>query len=342
MTHLAFRVLLASALLGAGCSNSDKAGGARPADKAGASAGATLVLSSEPCLTGEQVAAADAEKPNPEGGERFAHAPADPQALKGLRDAAVEGRCRRIRYRSDGLSVVGFVLEPPRAKAAAPLPAVLVARGGNREMGKINPMFLARLNGLAEQGFVIVATQYRGVDGGEGKDEFGGADLADLENLVPIARELPSVDPKNLFVLGYSRGGMMAAMALRRKLPVRAAAFYSGAFDLEHEAASRPEMDRNFREMIPGYDQRPAEELRRRSAVTWADEIGVPALILGGEHDPRAPFDVHGKRLAALLAKAGKEHKLIEYDDDHSLSKHRAETTREIVGWFRAHAAPHG
>jgi len=54
------------------------------------------------------------------------------QEMAGLDASAKEGRCRRIRYRSDGLSVVGFVLEPPRA-TPSPAPAILVARGGNRD-----------------------------------------------------------------------------------------------------------------------------------------------------------------------------------------------------------------
>jgi dienelactone hydrolase len=370
MAYLPSRALLASALLLASCTQSEKGVPARPADKtatigtAATNGAAPVILSSEPCLSAsEATAVAAAGLPGEQGrrdphagppgeqggnarheahGEPGGHGPRtapSPQEMAGLDASAKEGRCRRIRYRSDGLSVVGFVLEPPRA-TPLPAPAILVARGGNRGLGKIDPPFLARLNELAAQGFVVVATQYRGVDGGEGKEEFGGADLADYENLVAVARELPSVDRENLFALGYSRGGMMVAMALRRKMPVRAAAFYSGAFDLEQLAELRPEMAENFRDLIPGYEEHKTEELRRRSAVYWADEITTPALILGGERDPRTPFDANGKRLSGLLAKAGREQKLIAYDDDHALGKHRGETLREIVDWFRAHAAP--
>lgn len=368
MAHLASLALLASALVLAGCTRPDKGSPAPLATKvASTSAATSIILSSESCLSAsESTAVADyaaGQRGEPDGHDAHAtphgepggqgspaahgepghsHGPRaapNPQAMAGLGASVSEGRCRRIRYRSDGLSVVGFVLEPPRA-TKSPAPAILVARGGNRDLAKIDPPFLARLNELADQGFVIVATQYRGVDGGEGKEEFGGADLADYENLVAVARELPSVDRENLFALGYSRGGMMAAMALRRKLPVRAAALYSGAFDLEDAARSRPEMAQNFRDLIPGYEERQTEELRRRSAVYWADEIATPVLILGGEHDVRTPFDVNGKRLASLLAKAGREHKVVVYDDDHSLGRHRAETLREIVDWFRVHAAP--
>lgn len=256
-------------------------------------------------------------------------------------------RCRKIRYRSEQLSVVGFVIEPtPAARAAlgaagtAPLPAVLVARGGNRELGTIRGGFLEELAELADRGFIVVATQYRGADGGDGQDEFGGADLADLMNLAPLAREIPGVDAANLFVLGYSRGGMQAAMALRAGLPVRAAALFSGLFDLEQVAAARPEMARNFGEMIPLFATQRDAELRRRSAVHWASELRVPVLLLAGTRDERVAYAANSERLAAQLAAAGRPHKLVSYDDGHGLSAHRAETTQEIAAWFRGHLAP--
>jgi len=260
-----------------------------------------------------------------------------PAEIQSLRASVREGRCQRIQYRSEGLTVVGFVLEPPRPK---PAPAILVARGGNRDLGKIGPRLLLDLNALADEGFVIVATQYRGADGGEGKDEFGGADLADLENLAPLARSLPSVDSKNLFLLGYSRGGMMAAMALRKKLPVRAAALFSGLYDLEDIAAKRPEMEQNFIELIPGYEAHRVEELKRRSALSWASEIEAPVLLLGGTRDTRVSFDANARRLGEALSKAGREAKLVGYDDDHTLDHFRAESTKEIAAWFRAHLTP--
>lgn len=255
--------------------------------------------------------------------------------LDQLKISASEGRCRRIRYRSDGVSVVGFIIEPPGVPARSP--AILIARGGNRELGKIGTGMLVELDQLARTGFVILATQYRGVDGGDGVDEFGGADLADLENLVPLARTMKNVDADNLFLLGYSRGGMEAAMALRDKLPVRAAALFSGLYDLEGIVAGRPEMEANYREMIPGFATNRAREMSRRSAVDWAGELHTPILLLAGTQDSRVPIAANSERLATLLDQHDLEHKLVKYDDDHQLAGHRDQTTHEIVSWFLAH-----
>src|SRR5262245_51556756 len=171
------------------------------------------ILSSERCPVPESAEGSYAAMRQHAGGHSHAGAPgagapAGPSIeerfpadeIDQLRRSAEEGRCLKIRYRSDGLSVVGFILKPPAPRG--PSPAVIVARGGNRDLGKIGAVMLLDLNKLAAEGFVIVATQYRGADGGEGADEFGGADLADLEGLIPLARAMPEVDAENLFLLG--------------------------------------------------------------------------------------------------------------------------------------------
>jgi hypothetical protein len=37
---------------------------------------------------------------------------------------------------------------------------------------------------------VVVASQYRGNGGGEGHEEFGGAEVHDILNLIPLAKSL--------------------------------------------------------------------------------------------------------------------------------------------------------
>ena len=130
----------------------------------------------------------------------------------------------------------------------------------------------------------------------------------------------------------------MVAMALRRQPSARAAALFSGMYDLEANLDERPEMEENYRELIPGFETDRVAQLRRRGAVWWADELTTPVLILAGTRDRRVPMGPNSERLARLLAQKRSEHKLVVYDDDHPLAAHREETTREIAGWFRSHA----
>lgn len=255
---------------------------------------------------------------------------------RSLAAAAGDGRCERVIYRSSGLRVAGFVLRPA---APGPHPVLIWLRGGNREFGKIEPVTLLNLLWLADAGFVVVATQYRGVDGGQGADEFGGADVDDVLALVPLARSLPDADVERLYLLGGSRGGMEGALAMRRGLPVRAAAFRGGLYDLKATRAYRPVFAATWKEMIPDHATGFDEALDGRSAVLWADALRAPILLLHGRQDWRERV-AGAQAFDAALAKAGVEHKLVIYErDEHQLALHRTEWLTEVVTWFRDHGA---
>ena len=253
-----------------------------------------------------------------------------------LAAAARSGRCERVMYRSSGLRVAGFVLQPA---APGPHPVLIWLRGGNRAYGMIEQVTLLNLQYLADAGFIVVAPQYRGADGGEGKDEFGGADIDDVLALVPLARSLPGADLKRLYLLGGSRGAMQGTVAMRRGLPVRAAVFRGGAFDLEALLADRPGLDVVWNAMMPDLAADRTGALQRRSAVTWAEELNAPALFLHGRHDWRTRVE-HSFNFAALLSQAGVVTKVVVYErDEHQLALHRPEWLGEAVSWFRNHGA---
>jgi len=178
-------------------------------------------------------------------------------------------RCRRITYGSDGLRVTGFIVEP---STPGRHPAVIFNRGGTQHFGAIRTADLVEFAGWALDGYVVVASQYRGNDGGEGREEWGGADVHDIVNLAVLARALPSVEPEALYMHGVSRGGMMTYRALAAGLRVRAAATVGAPADLAMGLTHRPEMEEVYRDLMPGYATRKAEHLRARS-------VGVQPLL---------------------------------------------------------------
>jgi len=186
-------------------------------------------------------------------------------------------RCRRITYGSDGLRVTGFIVEPSTPGRHR---AVIFNRGGTQAFGAIRTADLVEFAGWALDGYVVVASQYRGIDGGEGREEWGGADVHDVLNLAALARSLPSVDSEALYMYDVSRGGMMTYRALAAGLRVRAAATVGAPADLEAGLTHRPEMEEVYRDLMPGYATRKAEHLRARSAVHWAESIQTPLLVL--------------------------------------------------------------
>ena len=130
----------------------------------------------------------------------------------------------KVRYRSDGLAVIAYFYHPRKSEGTKR--PVIVFNRGSYVRADIAPELLPMFHRLANAGFSVVAPMYRGSDGGEGRDEMGGADVNDLMNIFPVLSQLDSLDTRNVFLYGESRGGMMVFQAIRDGFPARAAATY--------------------------------------------------------------------------------------------------------------------
>jgi dipeptidyl aminopeptidase/acylaminoacyl peptidase len=243
--------------------------------------------------------------------------------------------CQRIKYMSDGLKVVGFIWKP-KDTAGKKLPLIIYNRGGNREFGKLSAWTEAGFYDYLTNGFVVIGSQYRGNDGGEGKEEFGGAEINDVLNLVPLAKSLGYVDMNNLFLFGWSRGGMMSLLALKNKLQVNAVAIGGPAVNLKELRQSM--IEQVYKEVIPNFDQRGEEAMRERSAVYWPEKINAPLLILQGGADWRVDTATNALLLAQKLQGLGKTYELHIYaGDDHGLSFNSADGHKRAIAWFKRH-----
>ena len=247
--------------------------------------------------------------------------------------------CLRVIYASGGLRVTGFVYKPARIPRAAALPVVVYNRGGNRDYGAIDVWDKVIFHRLAESGFVVLASQYRGADGGEGSDEFGGSDVEDVLSLFPLARRLGYVDMSRVFMLGFSRGGMMTYLAIRDGAPIRAAAVIGGVSDLPALAAFRPRFLSLWASLWPSFERDGQTQMVERSAIRWAERIDKPLLLLHGVADRRVPLD-QSLRLAAALRRSGRPVELRVFPGEgHELAGRARERDDEVIGWFRSHGA---
>jgi dipeptidyl aminopeptidase/acylaminoacyl peptidase len=243
-------------------------------------------------------------------------------------------RCERIAYLSDGLRVIGYRYSGA-AHASGRQPVILYLRGGNREFGKIDEPWMRRFRAFLDSGYVVLAPQYRGNDGGEGREEFGGKDVRDVLHLTPLVRRDSTLDPNNVYVFGASRGGMMAYLAIRDGLRVNAAVIQAGPTDLSRQERLRPGFEKEvYAPLVPGWPATRTAFYRDRSAVNWAERLNVPMLIVHGTKDWRVdPHDALA--LAAKLQRAGKRYELVMYEgDDHYIFDHRDDFDRRIFAWL--------
>ena len=235
----------------------------------------------------------------------------------------------KIKYLSDGLKVVGFVVKPKADGLKYPL--IIFNRGGNRESGKITKKSLKYLTYLSSNKYVVLASQYRGNDGGQGKEEFGGKDVNDVLNLIKMAKSLPFINSSKIVMLGFSRGGMMTYLAIKNGAEIEAAAVVGGVTDLGQTYSEREDaMKKVIRELV-GMDK---TEWEKRSAFYWPEKIDVPILILHGEDDWRVKVS-QAKKLSEKLKQAGMVHELVIFSKgDHGLHTHPSEANQRIFDWF--------
>jgi dipeptidyl aminopeptidase/acylaminoacyl peptidase len=85
------------------------------------------------------------------------------------------------------------------------------------------------------------------------------------------------------------------------------------------------------------YEANKVAILRERSAISWADELNVPLLIMQGSSDPQVN-PAQSLALAGKLQSLGKPYQLIIYSgDNHILSRNKLSRDRETIAWFRQH-----
>jgi dipeptidyl aminopeptidase/acylaminoacyl peptidase len=121
----------------------------------------------------------------------------------------------KITYLSDDLKVNGYLAYPK--DTSKKYPCVIWCRGGYGNAGAIDEFNARGIFGqIASWGYVVFSSQYRGSAGSEGKDEFGGADLNDIINIIPAAEELEFAETELWGIEGWSRGGMMTYLTLTR------------------------------------------------------------------------------------------------------------------------------
>jgi dipeptidyl aminopeptidase/acylaminoacyl peptidase len=120
--------------------------------------------------------------------------------------------------------------------------------------------------------------------------DWGGIDLDDFAAAAHYLTTQEWADPARMAVMGSSYGGFAALSCLSR-LPRLWAAGVSvcGPANLETLARSIPPTWATIVATMFGDPDTEAENLRRRSPVTYAHQITAPLLVIQGANDPRVP-----------------------------------------------------
>jgi len=205
-----------------------------------------------------------------------------------------------ITYLSDGLRVKGLMAEPI---TEGHYEGIIYLRGGMQHIGMVRP---ARIAQFASQGFVVFAPYYRGNRGGEGRDEFAGADRQDAVNAVDVLKQNSKTNVEKIHLFAFSRGGIMALWTAILREDITSVVTWSGVSDIVFTYKERKDMRRMMKRVIGGTPNNMPDEYRNRTALFRVDEIDAPVLIIHGMIDENVSF-----QQAVLLENALREHKKV-------------------------------
>ena len=184
--------------------------------------------------------------------------------------------------------IPAYVFTPKNAHGKAPL--IVLIHGGVH--GDFNTFYAHIVRELIDQGYVIIAPEYRGSTG-YGSDfyeqiDYGGAEIDDVKAARDWAVEnLSTIDPKRIGIMGWSHGGYQTLMNIF-KFPDAYTVAYAGV-PVSDLVARMGYKSQGYRNTFKGFIGKEAvddpSEYRRRSPYFHAGELQTPLLIHTNTND---------------------------------------------------------
>ncbi|MBO0960298.1 S9 family peptidase [Neobacillus sp. MM2021_6] len=202
-----------------------------------------------------------------------------------------------ITYLSNGLKVKGMLAAP---KGAEPLDGFLYLRGGIKNVGKVRP---ARIAQFAAEGFIVFAPFYRGNQGGEGSEDFGGEDREDAFSAYLLLKSLSRV--RTIHIFGFSRGGVMALMTGIYFPEAASVVTWGGVSDMILTYQEREDLRKMMKRVIGGTPAKFPERYQERTPLYDIERLAAPVLIIHGVKDHNVSVE-HAYRLERRLRSLGK------------------------------------
>lgn len=191
---------------------------------------------------------------------------------QGFVDEMTGEKFYKVTYPSDTLKVKALMYEPDEVKRI-----VMYLRGGKGNVGQIRT---ARLLQFSYEDTLVIAPYYRGYEG-NGRDEFGGKDQADVVYLIRLLNDMYPNIPIHL--IGFSRGGLQGLLTFEQA-PVTSFIFWAGVSSIYYMYEERADLRGLLHKMVgdPVKDQL---EYDKREAINHVSPLAPPIMIIHGTAD---------------------------------------------------------
>ncbi len=250
------------------------------------------------------------------------------------------GKAVSLRWKSDGLSVQGWLIYPLTFDPNKTYPMVTMIHGG--PSAQTVPGFGNRnLSALSSQGYFVLMPNPRG-SFGQGEaftkaniKDFGYGDWRDDLSGVDAALHAAPIDPNRLGLMGWSYGGYMAMWAETQTTRFKALVAGAGIVNWQ----SYYGQNKIDQWMIPFFGASVYQDpsvYAKSSPITFVGQSKTPVLILQGERDEEVPAPQAFEFWHAMET-LGVPTKLIVYaDEGHGPQKipNQIDILTQTVDWF--------
>ncbi len=167
------------------------------------------------------------------------------------------------------------------------------------------------------RGYVAVAISQPGYGNSDGSPDYCGIYTQDA--IITVKNDLIKKglsDPKNISLLGISRGAMVSGMVASRQRDIKNLVLIGGAYDLEALYNALP--DNPLKRNIRNEAGTETYQFRERSVLSHAEKINARTLILHGKND-REPTFKNASDLFSLLKVSGNQVQFKAFESGHRI-----------------------
>jgi dipeptidyl aminopeptidase/acylaminoacyl peptidase len=227
----------------------------------------------------------------------------------------------------DGTLIPAYLYRPRRA--AGPVGVVIDIHGGPPVQERPAYSNDGLFQYLASRGVAVLAPNIRGSSGyglayqRAVHRDWGGVDLADLDDVTRYLKTQPWADPDRIALMGRSYGGFVVLSAVSRlaEHDWAAAVSVAGPSNLLTFSRAQPPSCRSQVSILIGDPDTDAEFLLSRSPVRYSDQITAPLFLIQGANDTRVPRQ-EAEQIVQRLRERGIEVRHDVYPDEgHAFGK---------------------
>jgi dipeptidyl aminopeptidase/acylaminoacyl peptidase len=239
---------------------------------------------------------------------------------------------------ADGVTVHGYLRRPSNLRSGDRLPAIVMSHTYN--VGQFYNQWNPIVTYIVQSGYIVLTVDHRGSNGygvkfrDLPKGDWGFGQLKDIESAAKFLRSRADVDPERVGMLGYSMGGYMTMLASTTRPSLFKAAVE--VFGLGEITGDPQRSSKNYIWHVGGNEMEKPEEYRKRSPISYVEQLKAPLLMIGSDGDPIEPVTKTYNFMQAL-DKYGKRYEAYVYrNEQHGLKQleHQLDSYERVINFL--------